>query len=240
MVTRCLEADNPGHRPATLLECRQLSRLDPRQDLTLLHPTDFSLRAGERVALTGLSGSGKSVLLRALALLQPAQGGELLWRGSPIGPRQVPDYRTHVCYLAQTPAMLPGTVADNLRWPFSLGVFAKARFDLEVVTDWLKRAGKGTAFLDKTASSLSGGEAQIVALARVLQLTPQVLLLDEPTAALDPAATVQIETLIDAWFETAPTERALMWISHDPQQAQRVGNRQLRMIAGKLGEASRP
>ncbi|MDE1164671.1 MAG: ATP-binding cassette domain-containing protein [Pseudomonas sp.] len=217
-----------------LIETRQLSRLDANTGSVLLHPTDYRLNGGDRVAITGPSGSGKSVFLRALALLDAPSRGELLFKGHPVAPDHVPAYRSRVCYIAQKPGLLDGTVADNLRYPYGLKVFAKARFDLPTVQRLLAQAGKPAAFLDKHSADLSGGEAQVLALVRVLQLDPDVLLLDEPTAALDPASAAQVEQLVGAWFGQAPGTRAYLWVSHDPQQAQRVSNRQLNMIAGAL------
>ena len=106
-----------------------------------------------------------------------------------------------------------------------------------------EQVGRGKDFLEKRASDLSGGEAQIVALIRILQLGPEVLLLDEPTASLDPASTRQIEALIRIWFQSgeknqghAPLSRASLWVLHDHDQARRVGNRFLTMCAGMLRE----
>ncbi|MGC1331876.1 ABC transporter ATP-binding protein [Pseudomonas sp.] len=197
----------------------------------LLHPLAFTLAPGDRVAITGPSGSGKSVLLRALALLDAPHGGEVRWQGTPVATAQIPTYRSQVCYIAQKPAVIDGSVEDNLRYPYSLNVHAKARFERDTVVQLLTKAGKPAGFLDKQASELSGGESQVMALVRALQLNPQVLLLDEPTAALDPASARQVEDLVDAWFNPG---RALIWVSHDPAQAERVSNRQLVMKAGKL------
>lgn len=215
----------------SLIEAIGLSRRDERNGTVLLHPCAFSLAPGDRVALTGPSGSGKSVLLRTLALLDATQAGEVRWQGERIGTAQIPAYRARVCYIAQKPALLDGSVEDNLRYPFSLKVHANARFQRERVLQLLASAGKPATFLDQLASDLSGGEAQILALIRALQLAPQVLLLDEPTAALDPTSARQVEALVDAWFTPA---RALIWVSHDPQQAERVSNRQQHMNAGTL------
>jgi putative ABC transport system ATP-binding protein len=84
--------------------------------------------------------------------------------------------------------LLEGTVEDNLRFPYSLKASRHLLFSLDKVRALLDRAGKGTGFLAKTAGDLSGGEAQVVSLIRTLQLDPDVLLLDEPTAALDPVS----------------------------------------------------
>ncbi|WP_408151343.1 ABC transporter ATP-binding protein [Caballeronia glebae] len=202
----------------------------------LLHPTDFALDQGQRAAITGPSGSGKSVFLRTLALLDACDAGFVTWRGERIARSHIPAYRRRVAYIAQRPAMLDGTVEDNLRYPFSLRTYRDTHFDRDVAMRLAQAAGRGADFLDKFASDLSGGEAQIAAVVRVLQLAPDVLLLDEPTASLDPASARSIEALVSAWFDAdADAARACIWVSHDPDQARRVATRHLTMNAGVLG-----
>lgn len=217
-----------------ILQTHGLARHNPRGGKALLQPTDYLLRAGDRVAVSGASGSGKSVFLRTLALLDPPTVGTLLWHGQPIDRGQIPTYRSQVCYIPQKASMIDGTVEDNLRYPFSLQAHRAARFAREQVLELAARAGKPAEFLRQHASDLSGGEAQVVALLRVLQLQPEVLLLDEPTAALDPASVMQVECLVQAWFEQARQARAYLWISHDPAQAARVGDRQVIVAAGTV------
>jgi putative ABC transport system ATP-binding protein len=220
-----------------LVEALGIVRRDPRAGTTLLAATDFTLTGGERIAVTGPSGAGKSVFLRALALLDPIDAGRIAWHGEPVERRAIPRYRKSIAYVRQRPAVLDGTVEDNLRYPFSLHVYEGLHFDRARAARLAERAGRAGDFLDKRASELSGGEAQIAALIRVLQLEPEVLLLDEPTASLDPQAVQAIEALVADWFEARPAERASIWISHDPAQAARVGTRQLTMRAGHLSEA---
>ncbi|KWO80479.1 ABC transporter ATP-binding protein [Burkholderia ubonensis] len=217
-----------------LIDALGVTRRDARSGKILLAPTDFSLPAGARVAITGPSGSGKSVLLRALALLDPLDGGRVLWRGRPIRRSAIPRYRRSVAYLRQRPAQTDGTVESQLRYPYSLAVYRDLTFDRARAEQLAARAGRGADFLDKRASELSGGEAQIAALLRVLQLDPDVLLLDEPTSALDPDSTRAIEALVGAWFDAAPDARAYLWISHDPAQAARIGTLRVTMQAGVL------
>ncbi|MDR5750507.1 MULTISPECIES: ATP-binding cassette domain-containing protein [unclassified Caballeronia] len=221
---------------AALIAACGVERRDPVRRAILLHPTDFVLREGDRAVITGPSGSGKSVFLRTLALLDPLDAGQILWRGEPIARARVPAYRRRVAYIAQRPAMLDGSVEDNLRYPFGLKVYRDLHFDRAAVARLAAAASRSDDFLDKRASELSGGEAQIAALIRVLQLAPDVLLLDEPTASLDPDSAREIEALVAAWSAEAPA-RASIWISHDPAQARRVGDRQLTMVAGTLAEA---
>lgn len=218
-----------------LVDARQLARVDSRSSLVLLQPTDFQLQGSDRVVITGPSGSGKSVLLRTLALLEAPSAGEVLWRGQPIPKAEVPRYRSRVSYLAQRPAVLEGTVEDNLRYPYSLKAFKGLEFDQARVLALLALAGKNAGFLGKPAAELSGGEAQIMALIRMLQLDPQVLLLDEPTAALDPASVTEVENLVQAWFANESGGlRAYVWVTHDPEQAQRMSSIRMGMKAGVL------
>jgi putative ABC transport system ATP-binding protein len=221
---------------APLIEARRITRRDAARGQILLQPADFALHAGQRVVLTGPSGSGKSVFLRVLALLDPLDGGALHWHGQPIARTQIPRYRRHIAYLRQRPALIDGTVEDNLRYPYSLAVYRDATFDAARARALFDAAGRGSGFLARDTSELSGGEAQIVALVRVLQLDPEALLLDEPTASLDPESARAVETLIAQWFERDRAARATVWVSHDPAQAQRVGNRHITMRAGVLDE----
>ena len=224
---------------SALIETHALTRRDERRQTLLLQPTDFSLNRADRVSITGSSGSGKSVFLRALALLDAPTSGQVLWNGQPIANTEIPHYRSHISYLSQRPALIEGTVEDNLRFPFSLKTLRQRRFDLAAVTALLEHAGKTQEFLGKNAADLSGGEAQVASLIRTLQLNPEVLLLDEPTAALDPTSSRDVEALINAWFG-ADSDRAYIWVSHDLEQARRMSEIHLQMSAGVLSGAARP
>ncbi|MFJ4445501.1 ATP-binding cassette domain-containing protein [Pseudomonas sp. NPDC089422] len=223
-----------SHAEAVLLEARQLGRVDLQRQATLLAPTDFSLRAGERTALIGASGSGKSVLLRALALLDAPSSGEVLWLGEPVPPSRIPHFRSRACYLTQRAALVEGSVMDNVRLPFTLKHNRQYPFDAATAARLLALAGKPHSFLDKAGADLSGGEAQLVALVRALLLAPQVLLLDEPTSALDPQAVAAVEALVMNWLDESPTARAFLWITHDHAQARRISTRTLTMHQGAL------
>ncbi|MFL9871740.1 ABC transporter ATP-binding protein [Paraburkholderia megapolitana] len=223
-----------------LVAATDIARRDPQHGRWLLHPASLALHGGERLSITGPSGSGKSVFLRALALLDPLDGGHVEWHGKRVARAAIPRYRRSIAYIRQRPALLDGTVEDNLRYPFTLRAYRDLQFERERVASLALQAGRDNDFLDRRASELSGGEAQIAALIRVLQLDPEVLLLDEPTASLDPASSHAIEGLIGAWFDAGTardTARASVWVSHDPAQAERMSERHLSMQAGVLDEA---
>lgn len=218
-----------------LIEARALTRMDERHQAQLLHTTDFKLYRTDRISIIGSSGSGKSVFLRALALLDAPTSGDILWNNQPVPNALIPRYRSRICYLSQRPALIDGTVEDNLRFPYSLKLLQHLDFDLETVKVLLDHAGKEPGFLSKRAGDLSGGESQVVSLIRTLQLDPQVLLLDEPTAALDPASSLEVEALIQAWFDNGSgSAHAYIWVSHDQTQAQRMSTTRLHMSAGVL------
>lgn len=227
------------HCPNTpLVEARDLSRRDPQRSTWLLDAITFRVHAGERIAVVGPTGSGKTLLLRSLALLDAAHSGAVLWNGRPVLPHQVPEYRSRVMYVHQRPVLPRGTVEACLRQPFELKVYSRKRFDEALAINWLQTAGRDAAFLAKASSDLSGGERQLTALFRALQLDPSVLLLDEPTAALDAKATQGVEELLSRWLDEKRIGRAIVWVGHSAEQVQRVADRAVHLESGRLtGEA---
>lgn len=219
----------------SLLEAQEIGRRRSDGAGWLLRGLSLELAAGERLAVAGPSGAGKTLLLRALALLDPLDEGEVRLLCEAPEPEAIPAFRRRVVYLHQRPALFEGSVEDNLRRPFELAVHRGRRFDRERIAGWLRELGRDEGFLAGSYRDLSGGEAQITGLLRVLQLDPTVLLLDEPTAALDPETTRRAEGLLRRWLEESVEERAWIWVSHDREQARRTASRTLTLEGGSLG-----
>lgn len=208
----------------TLLQVKQFSFIiDGR---TLWQNLDFQLHSGERLAVAGASGSGKTLLLRTLAGLEPVQTGELIFRDRPLSDWSMPTYRARVVYVPQRPALPEGRVEAALRVPFQFHTHRHKCFPSDRVRELLALLGRDRNFLQQRTEQLSGGETQIVAMLRALLIGPDVLLLDEPTASLDDSATGAMEALVAGWLQEQP-QRAYVWTSHDLQQLQRISDRVL-------------
>ncbi len=201
---------------------------------TLLHPTSLDVCAGDRLGIVGESGSGKTLLLRSLAALDPIQGGTLRYRNEPILDKQIPEFRRDVIYLPQRPFLLEGSVEANLKMPFELKANKAKKFNRSRIENWLEQLGKSVTFLDKINDNLSGGEMQIVALLRAIQLDPKILLLDEPTASLDESLVTSVERFVHDWFQQSNRNVAWVWITHSKEQARRVCKTVCRMNSGRL------
>lgn len=212
-------------------------KTDGARDEWLVSNVSFDVNQGERIGLTGPSGAGKTVLLRLMALLDEPDSGRLTWRGKTVSNSQVPDYRRQVIYLHQRPHFIEGTVQDNLRLPLNFQVNVHRQMADFDETAFLRQAGRSSDFLQRNVSELSGGEAQVVALARAMQLQPNVLLLDEPTASADMDMTLAIERTILQW-QSENSERAFLFVSHTPEQIQRIAHRRLHLVNGQLQDTS--
>ena len=178
--------------------------------------------------IAGPSGSGKSTTLRLLNRLSDAESGTVLYRGADVRDRDPLELRREVVLVPQLPALLEGTVADNLRFAAEL---AGREPDTHRLLDL---AGLDTSFADRDAAKLSVGEQQRAMLARALALEPRVLLLDEPTSALDAETTGAVEeTLLELRERTGVD---LVFVTHDLAQARRMSSWLVRIDEGRTVE----
>jgi ABC-type iron transport system FetAB ATPase subunit len=180
----------------------------------------LEVAAGECVCVSGPSGAGKSLLLRAIADLDPHEGR--MW----LDGREAHEFRPWEW--RRQVGLLP---AESQWWRDQVGEHFAAVDDAQ----W-QALGFGRETLHWQVTRCSTGERQRLALLRLLANQPRVLLLDEPTAALDPAAVQRVEAMIAAYREER--QAAVLWVSHDPAQMQRVATRQIRIVAGRLEGAA--
>lgn len=184
-----------------------------------LGPLNLVLGPG-RTCLRGPSGSGKTLLLRAIADLDPHQG-EVCLDDTPRSHLPAPQWRRWVLYLPAESHWWRERVGDHFPAP---------------VPALLEALGFGAEVLNWEVSRLSSGERQRLALARGLALGPAMLLLDEPTANLDADNRRRVEDLIVRFMDD--NGAGALWVSHDPEQRQRMGTRQYRIQEGALVEES--
>jgi tungstate transport system ATP-binding protein len=197
----------------------------------VLDVDDLAIGRGEVLALVGPSGSGKSTLLRLLNFLEPPTGGVLTFDGRAAGDDLPLSERRRVTAVFQRPALLRRSVAANIGYGLGL---RGGKLPPEELAAWLDRLGL-TPLARQPAQRLSAGESQRVAMARALVVRPDVLLLDEPTANLDPYNVSLIERLV------AEEQRATgmtVWVTHDIVQARRAADRVAFLLAGRLVEVA--
>jgi putative ABC transport system ATP-binding protein len=197
---------------ASILQVRDLRT-------NLLKPASLSLSAGECIAVRGPSGAGKTLLLRAIADLDPNEGLVCLEgrdRSTIVGP----EWRRLVGYVPAEPGWWAETVGEHFsEWTAALAFVRDLGFSEEAKT-W-------------PVTRLSTGERLRLALIRALMVRPKVLLLDEPTAALDPASVAGVESLIASQLRAG---LAVLWVTHDAEQAKRTAHRLLVVKGGQVRE----
>jgi ABC-type multidrug transport system fused ATPase/permease subunit len=202
-----------------------------RGERVVLRDVSFDAPRGKVLALVGASGAGKSTLLRCLTRLAEPDSGTIALDGEDILHVAPQVLRRRVALVAQAPVMLPGTVADNLAYGL------ETLWD-EVRDAALAASGLDVSFLSRTARALSGGERARVALARALTRGPDAILLDEPTAALDPETAKVIAETVAA---LALRDLAVIVATHDLTLADAVADATLRLASGAAASgAARP
>ena len=193
-------------------------------DDPILRDLHLRVAANGVTVLAGPSGAGKSTLLRLLNRLDDPVAGEIRWRGRALAEWDPTDLRRQVAMVFQRAPVFPGTVLDNLR-------VASPEVSTDRAEHVLDHVGLPIELLDQDASTLSGGEAQRMCVARALLTEPAVLLADEPTAALDRAARVTVEEL---GRSLADSGVAVIWVSHDTDQLRRLADHVIVLADGSV------
>lgn len=205
-----------------VVQLREVSvRLGP---VEALRRVSLAIQSGERVALVGANGSGKSTLLRTLHGLVPPTRGQVLW--APGVQQAMLFQRPHLLRLSALNNVALGLWLDRARglnWAQAkaLGLQALQRVGLQSVAQ-------------QNGRQLSGGQQQRLALARAWARQPDVLLLDEPTASLDPHAKREVEALMADFSSSPERPLTLVWASHNLGQVKRLATRVVYLEAGRI------
>jgi phospholipid/cholesterol/gamma-HCH transport system ATP-binding protein len=202
---------------------------------TVLNGIDLAVAEGKTLAVLGRSGTGKSVLLKLLVGLQKPDAGTIQICGRPIQdlpPRELNEIRKKIGFLFQQAALYDSmTVSENVEFPLARHTGLSASERQDKVRQLLSDLGLGSD-LDKTPSQISGGMQKRVGLARALALDPELLLLDEPTAGLDPITSEEIGTLISDL--KAKRKITSVMVTHDIRATKQFADRLVLLNEGNI------
>jgi molybdopterin-binding protein len=213
--------------PEVKLAVRDL--LVRRAGRAILSVPHLEVWAGEVLAVVGPNGAGKSTLLQVMALLERPAAGDVFFDGRRAEGDPLP-YRRRMALLFQEPLLLDTSVEKNVRSGLSLRGLPRGE-QARRVAYWLERLGIAH-LARRPARTLSGGEAQRVSLARALALEPEILLLDEPFAALDPS--MRESFLNDLEGVLREGRLTTVFVTHDRAEALRLGDRVAVMMGGSI------
>jgi len=219
--------DSGRLRGSTVLPIRGAGLVLERGGRRILDGIDMEVDGRGTLALMGPNGSGKSLLARTLAGLVAPSAGRVTWAGS------APDRRraTRIGFVFQRPVLLRRSALANVEYALAAaGVSRRER--AEQARAALARARLGH-LARAPARVLSGGEQQLLSIARALATAPDILVIDEPTANLDPSATRAIEGLIG---EVRAEGMGVVLITHDPGQARRLADEVAFLYRGRIVE----
>jgi tungstate transport system ATP-binding protein len=201
----------------------------------VLKSINLEVAKGELFGLIGPTGAGKTTLLRIIDLLEAPASGEIYFDGAKVATtgRRPLDIRRRMAFVLQKPVVFNASVYDNiaagLRWR------RQSRSQISQTVEPLLEVTGLNALKDKNARTLSGGEAQRVAIARAVAVSPELLLLDEPTANLDPVSTLRIEEMIGDIYKRYQT--TIIMTTHDLAQGRRLAGRIGVLVDGEMVQA---
>lgn len=207
-----------------------------RSKRVVLEVEELSIRKGEVLAIIGPNGAGKSTLLLTLARLLKPERGEIWFNGQPASAESDLAYRRRIALVLQDPLLCDTSVYENVALGLRFRGAPKNEIQPKVET-WLERLGIAH-LARRRANELSGGEAQRASLARALVLQPELLLLDEPFAALDFPTRVR---LLDDLGQILPeSQTTTIFITHNLGEASQLAGRMAVIIDGKLQASGVP
>ena len=201
----------------------------------ILKGINLTIEQGSVLALIGPTGSGKTTLLRLVNLLESPSSGQIIFKGQKVSDRPEKDLtalRRSMAMVFQKPVMFKAKVQENV----SFGLKMRGMDDREKVREALSAVGLA-GYENRDASTLSGGEMQRIALARALVLESELLLLDEPTANLDPKSAAAIDRLLQG---LAGRKTTVILATHNMREALKLASKVAVLQVGRLTAVGRP
>lgn len=194
----------------------------------ILKDISVSIEEGDYISIVGPSGSGKSTFLKLCSHLISPTSGEILFKGKIITDYNPTELRKTIAYCFQTPFLFGDTVMENIYFPFNI---RSVKPDQKRINELFSIFNMSTDYLDKDSRNLSGGEKQRISLIRSLLFTPEILLLDEITSALDIENAKIVEHVIDSLNKKGIT---VLWITHNLEQSRKYANKVLSIESGEI------
>ncbi|NJE05873.1 phosphate ABC transporter ATP-binding protein [Thermococcus sp. M36] len=217
----------------SLVELRNITK--SYEGKPALDGVSLKVRKGEIFCIMGHSGAGKTTLLRILALLERPDSGEYYFDGALVSWNRPGSLRRGITMVFQTPVMFNTTVFKNVAYGLRLRGYSRAEIE-QKVKDVLRLVGL-EGYENRKAKTLSGGEKQRVAIARAIVLEPKLLLMDEPTANLDPTNSGIIEDIVREIAKENGT--TIVFSTHNMFQAKRLADRVAHIHLGRIIEVGK-
>jgi tungstate transport system ATP-binding protein len=201
-----------------------------RNEKIALDIPNLSIERGETLTVVGPNGAGKSTLLLALARLLKPSHGEIVYEGKSLEQWDELEYRRKISFVFQSPLLMDMTVEQNVALGLKFRGTPKDEIQMRV-GKWMQQLGV-ESLAKRRAGQLSGGEAQRVSLARAFVLEPELLLLDEPFAALDPPTHAKL--LDDLSILLKEEHRTAVFVTHNLKEATKLSHRIAVIVNGIL------
>ncbi|MEM3420999.1 MAG: ATP-binding cassette domain-containing protein [Candidatus Hadarchaeum sp.] len=213
----------------------KLEKITRKYDgIMALRGISLDVKSGEILTIIGPNGAGKTTLLRILALLDKPSSGKLIYQGQSVDSSNTPFLRKKITMVFQRPILLNDTVFENVAYGLKLRGLTE-----DEIADRVEAALDSVMlknFAHRMAKKLSGGEQQRVVLARALVLNPELLLLDEPTANLDPTSATIVEKII----RQLRGRSTVVVATHNIFQAKRLSDRVGCILNGMIIDVDKP
>ncbi len=194
----------------------------------ILKGINLEITKGDCISIVGKSGSGKSTLLKIMADLIEVSKGTLIFKEKNYNEYEPMELRRKISYCIQEPQLFGKVVSENLEYPFNI---RKVEVNYNLIGNLLEKFNLQKDILDKDILSLSGGEKQRISIIRNLIFTPEVILLDESTSALDGENTKLVENYIEALNSQGVT---VIWITHSEKQSKSIFNKRIIIDNGEI------